>query len=259
MSTELVLKSGIHKEYKKDFVLTEDIVHRIVEILKKAAKNLGYNTAIVFYVYKKDDRFYETLDVEEPLRDPNVLDKEIVLFRIELRNTNPERKPEPWEYDWIVSIEFAKEENKPILVKIYGEDKGWALLLADEIEPHVIRSQVRNGISDFILIPLYTSLSFLGFNSLSSVIGKSPIPNGLVYAMQALIILAVVAASLVTLNIWKRRAKFLRNYIGPESVFLWGAQSSSYRSRQTIRHSIFWSVIIGFLVSLVANAVFAIK
>ena len=84
MTRPLVLKSGIHKNFKKTFELDEDSTRRITGILEKAAKEFGSPTTIVYYVYRKDYRFYETTELENIFNDANINGKEICLFRVEL-------------------------------------------------------------------------------------------------------------------------------------------------------------------------------
>lgn len=257
MAKTLELKSGIHKDFSKNFVLTENAVNRISQILKEASKNLEYESDIVYYVYKENNRFYETTKIEEVLSDPNIDRKEIKSFYIELRSSDPERRPEKWQDDWIVQVGFSRfHKDSPIIFRIYGENKGWALLLADKLEPHVEATTVKNSISDFILIPLYASIAFLGFKSLSTQIINTGISKPLLYAAQTIIIILFIILSFLTLNIGKARAAFLKKHFGPESVFLWGAQVTGYHNRQNIRNGIFWGVFVTFLVSLAVNAFF---
>lgn len=260
MAKPLVLKSGIHKVFTKNFALEEDTANRISQILKEASKELGYASAVVLYVYKENDRFYETTEIDEVFSDPNIDGKEIKSFNIELRNSDPERQPERWQDDWIVQIIFSNfHKDDPVVFKIYAGNKGWALLLSDKLEPHIEAALVKNSIPDFILIPLYASITFLGFKFFSNLMINTEIPKALLYAVQTVIIICCIVLSLLTLSIGKERATFLKKHFGPESVFLWGAQITGYKNRQNIRNGIFWGVVVSFLVSFAANAFFYLK
>jgi len=254
MAKTLNLKSGIQKQSRKHFNLKEDDIRRIEEILNKAAKDLSHETAVVYHVKRKDSRFYETINLDDVLADPNISSHEIASINIELRNADPQREPRDWEDDWIVMLEFVLGDKYPVELMIFGEKKGWALLLADELMPQVERTELKNGISDYLLLPLYASVAFLGFRFLSSLQYSSKIAPGLLYTGQVLIVLAALATSFVTLDKGKQRAGWLRKLLGPESVFAWGGQASIFDKRQRVRTAILWTVIIGFLVSTAANA-----
>lgn len=259
MTRPLVLKSGIHKNFKKNFELDEDSTHRITGILEKAAKEIGSPTTIVYYVYRKDYRFYETTKLENIFNDANISGKEICIFRIELRNTDPTRKPEPWEDDWIVAVIFDTDEKDQVQLRIYSEKTNWALLLADELEPQIERTFKPNAIPDWILLPLYWSLVFLGFKWINILFSNGIFPGGVIYSLQALIIILSLFISFFTVSKGKLRSKWLTKYLGPESVFLWGDQREKYFERKQTRKSIFWSVIVGFLISIAANIITSIS
>ena len=49
MAKPLVLKSGIHKVFTKNFALEEDTANRISQILKEVSKELGYASALLHF------------------------------------------------------------------------------------------------------------------------------------------------------------------------------------------------------------------
>ena len=255
MTRPLILQSGISKKFNRNFELDEDSVRRISGILEKASKELGSPTTIVYYVYREDYRFYETTKLENVFDDANISGKEICIFRIELRNTDPDRKPEPWDYDWIVAVIFDPDEKDQVELRIFSERTNWALLLADELEPQIERTFKPNAISDWILLPFYWSLVILGFKGFNALFSKGIFPGGIIYSLQALIIILALLISFFTLSKGKLRSKWLTKYLGPESVFLWGDQREIYLERKQTRKSIFWSVIVGFLISIAANII----
>ena len=255
MAKPLVLKSGIHKNFKKSFELEEDSIRRIAGILEKAAKEFGTSTSIVYYVYRKDDRFYETEELENVFSDANIRGKEICLFRIELRNTDPSRKPEPWDDDWIVAIIFDPKEKEQVFLRIYSEKTNWALLLADELEPQIERTFKTNAVPDWIMLPFYFSLVVLGYRWLNMLFSRGIFPGGILYSLQAFIIILSLLLSFSTISKGKLRANWLTKYLGPESVFLWGDQREIYLGRRQTRKNIFWTVIVGFLISITANII----
>jgi len=172
-----------------------------------------------------------------------------------VRNTDAARKPEPWEDDWIVAVIFESDEKDPVQLRIYSEKINWALLLADELEPQIERTFKPNAISDWILLPFYWSLVILGFKGFNILFSKGIFPAGIIYSLQVLIIILALLFSFFTLSKGKLRSKWLTKYLGPESVFLWGDQRGNYLERKQTRKNIFWSVIVGFLISIAANII----
>lgn len=253
-SRAIVLKSGIRRDYLHSFELGEDSIRRIVEVLMRAAHDLSEAHAVVFYVHRDDDRFYETLDIEDVLKDPNVEGRFVSYFRIELRNVDPERVPSPWDEDWVVSLGFSRRvKDVPVLLDIYHEHKGWALLLSDQLDEQVALTRVSNTVSDWLLVPFELSSAWVAYTLVGRAAGALGLPTAFGYAAQASVILAGLAGAFVTLDHGKTRAAFLRRFLGPESVFLWGAQAQLYTRRQARRSAVFWGVIVAFVVSLAAN------
>lgn len=154
------LKSGVSRSLEGHFVLDENGIRRIVGILEAKAKDLPHPSSVVFHVEREDDRFYETSKIEDVLTDANTPGHRITELGIELRNVDPNKTPQPWDRDWIVTVHFQSKKGKQDII-ISAEDKNWALLLADELEPQVVRTFTPKKIPTWLLLSLYLAIFVL--------------------------------------------------------------------------------------------------
>ena len=253
MNDKLQLKSGIDKEYKSSFILDRDGLIRISNILNEFSDKLNYPASVVYHVGREDERFYETTDIETVFKDPNLNKKQIIRISIELRDENPNRKSEPWEHDWIVHASFWKNERKPVSIEVFAENRDWALLLADKLEPEVERTLKKKIYSNWILVLFYLFLALVlslittSFENLTIISRRT--------ADIALNLFWLTAIGISTLSVFNYYPKKLNSLIRPESVFLWGDQISKYKRREKLRTNIFWGVIVALIVSIISSAI----
>ena len=254
------LTSGLSKRYKKAFVVDEDGIRRIQAVLEKAAKDLPDTPAVVFHVERDDDRYYETTDISDVLADPNISGKRITMLGIGLRRP---AKPEPQyrpDRDDVAQVTFrAADDDRPfpfrnrVSVRITTDDKNWALLLADELQPQVERTFRAKASPRWVLalfaLPFVVAIGKLVFlkASLTSELWVNvimlPIAIGfLFYAMSRLM----------------GPPQWFSKIFGPESVFLWGEEGQAYPEREQTRRNVFWGVVVAFLVTFAASIVFAV-
>ncbi|MBM0743162.1 hypothetical protein JOY44_16355 [Phormidium sp. CLA17] len=90
------LTSGVSKTYRKPFVLDENTLRRIYALLEKAAIELASPPSVVFHIEREDDRYYETISIDEVLSDPNVPNRRINVTSIELRAINQPTQASPY-------------------------------------------------------------------------------------------------------------------------------------------------------------------
>jgi hypothetical protein len=255
------LTSGISKELKRQFIVDENALIRIKSVLDKAAVSLDKPAQVVFYVEREDDRFFETTDLVDVVTDPNMTEKRITLVGIEIREDNPDKNS---RRKWIARVTFLAErrfrtiyrDTDEIHIDISTNDKNWALLLADELEPQIERTVNRSklsrwplaGIGIFILYGLI-KLAFTYNEKLSEVQLKLLTPLSMTIGF------IIVMASMLTYVRFLTRGKpsFLVKALGPESVFLWGEEEKQYREREQNRKNVFWGVMVAFIVSALAS------
>lgn len=240
------LSSGISRELKGHFVLDENGLRRIAGVLSEKAQDLPYQCSIVFHVKREDDRFYETTQVEDVLADANTPGSRIKLLRIELRNADPNKVAVPWERDWIVAVQYSNDAKNQS-INVTSEDKNWALILADAIEPQVTRTFTAKQIPTWILIPTYVALAYL-----LHTLTKSPLK--IAPDTVSLIDFAIwIGAFVLSTSTLDERNAWISKWAGPKSSFQWGEQALSYNQFESNRQNIFWVVFVGFAVSIMAT------
>ncbi|MBI5938500.1 MAG: hypothetical protein HY850_11745 [Betaproteobacteria bacterium] len=244
------LKSGISKEFKEGFILDEDGLRKLSAILEQHSQKLSHPSAVVFHVHREDDRFYETTSLDDVLQDPNARGRRIDLVGLELRDTSPDRTPEPWDRDWIVRIGFDKTVSRQVMFDIFTKDRNWALLLADDIEPQLTRTFRAKRIPTWLLVLTFLAIGGFLASALSLVPFPPFLPSFLHDALQVGIWFAVCGLCLTAIG---RRDDWLSRWTGPESSFYWGDEAVQFANREEQRKHIHWVVIVGFLVSVGAT------
>ncbi len=230
--------------------MDEDGLRRIVGVLTDRASSLGYKTAVVLVVHREDDRFYETLNISDVLSDPNAYEHRILDLSIELRVDDPLIPRRPWERDWIVQISYVSAKKGMVRINVDSEDKTWALLLADELEPQVRRTRSEQRISTLVLIVFFCAVaSFCAAlaKGFGSAVGLSTV------SVERIVFVAWGIAVILSFNVLEDRPAWIRLFAGPESAFNWGERAKSFQRNIERQKSFFWVVIVGLLVSVVSS------
>jgi hypothetical protein len=266
MNEKLPLESGLSRSRHSCFLVDEDALRRIEATLAKAAPDLGVPTQVVFHVEREDDRFYETTKLEDVLSDPNLPGRRIFSVSVELRKETQDRQ-RPWEPDWVARVSLIKEhrhedipfDTDEVQIRISTPDRSWALMLADQLEPQVERLFVKRRFTMALiyLIGLFvTSLLVITGESLE----KHRPPLALIQEPYTLWKLGATSAGvLILLTVLSHRPfrflvpKWLREFGGYESIFLWGEEAKLYPGRQATRRSLFWGIVVAFFVSATAG------
>jgi hypothetical protein len=257
--TNLKLQSGIDKIYKTPFTLNKDTFLRIAGVFEKNRDLLDFPTAVVYRVKLEDNRFYETIDKNKVLNDPNTKNHCIYILIIELKDLRKER--ETWERDTIASVTFNRGKQM-IGVEIFAEERTWSLVFSDEIEPQIERTGGVKTVSNIVIVLFTFSIYFLVMLNLLKVARKTTFFQiesmietiGLcISAMTALVLLFTFARwnySLMRLT----PHQFI-DLFGPKSAFLWGDMKGLYQEHEELIRNINWVVVIGFVISLAANII----
>ncbi len=253
----MALASGIYKRYKKLFVLDDDGLRRIEGVLKKAASSYSEPLTVTYHVRREDDRFYESESVDEVLSDPNVPERRVRLLGIELRKTVALQDSKERDQDKVAWIVFDKDEpplqEPDVHIRISSPDKTWALLLADELEPQVTRLFKVKTFPNWIFLAFAPVFALIGYRI--SVWAGSPMPRPLTHAaLSAGGFVALLLLLMAHTAIAEKKFKVVR-ILASEPLFLWGEEISNAADRESLRRNILWTVVIGFLVSLVAGLV----
>jgi hypothetical protein len=258
------LTSGIAKKYTKPFILDEDSLRRIYSVLEKAARDLSELTTIIFHIEREDDRYYETSEINDVLSDPNIISKRINLVSIELRYANRQEKSFTISNrDWIVMILFSFTDNiifprksNRVSVRIASDNKNWALLLSDELEPQIQRTFKVKQTPRWTLILFILPFIILGGKFWSLLNLSTATSSNIMSSVFSLVLMLFLAVFLI-LMIGGIPQWYIRAF-GPEPVFLWGEELEAYQDREKTRQNILWAIIIAFTISFAASIVFAL-
>lgn len=245
------LRSGTEKAYKKAFVLDSDALYRLIGIFEKYKAELKSPSSVVFHVSRDDELYYETTEIQNVLTDPNVGKRAIYYFSIDIRNADPNKKPQPWERDFIARINFHRDRRIKVGMWIDAEDRKWALLLADELDPQIVRLFKCTQVPNWLLVLFYLSIGTIATIWIPRLVGIHYVLDVLLNTVALFIWPSILILSIITYT--ASRPNWLAKIIGPESVFLWGDQSDEYLKRERIRTNILWGIVVAFIVSIIAN------
>ena len=257
------LTSGLFKRYRKAFILDEDGLRRVHGVLEKAAKDIDGNPQVVFHVERDDDRYYESTSVEDVLADPNVAGKRVKMAGISLRRQS-HAPPAKWpEDESIVQVTFCSavtESESPfpdynrVSIRIATEDKNWALLLADNLQPQVERTFKARATPRWLL--LLFVLPFL-MAMAKTVLLRTTFKATDVF--MGIFLPSSLGTMLYMLSRLSGPPHWFVKAFGPESAFVWGEELQSYPDREQTRRNVMWAVVVAFLVTFAGSIVFAMS
>ena len=251
----MTLSSGISKRFKQPFVLDDDGLRRIEGVLTKAASTYIEPLAVTYHAQREDDRFYETHDIDEVLADPNVKHRRIRLLGIELRKKSSLNTDDPKDGDRVAWIVFDKDQppipDPDVRIRIRSPEKTWALMLADDLEPQVIRLHRSKGFPTWILFTFAPILGLI-FYKISFTLGTTG-PRLFLHFGFGVMAYMIGLATIALFNGVKHDHFVVSKFLAPEYVFLWGDELTSFAERESLRKNLFWVVLVGFFVSLFAG------
>ena len=149
-------------------------------------------------------------------------------------------------------VEFSRTGNNHVGIKISHPDKNWSLLLADNLNSQVKRTFHAKRTPTWLLIALLLALYFLGY-SFKAKAKKSEISSFLFSAIYNPMVFGAGAVWLLMgWNLISHSDMYIK-FFGPESGFLWGDAKVDILHNESIRSNMFWVVVIGFPLAIVAN------
>lgn len=247
------LSSGIFKRYKKKFLLNGDDLQRIEDVLVSAAERTDKDLQVIYRVEREDHRFYETSDIKIVLNDANIAGKKVNILRIELREklSNGEQKPEMVAGVWFDNEIEPTFYKRDVMLKVSSNNRTWALMLADEIEPQVSRLLKIKGKNYLLYILTLCFFAVCTFKLSEFFSGDS---FELVKGIKDSLFFTAMAAFLTFLfSKVTVFPKWVNDLYNNNSVFLWGEEEQEYKNRLRIKRNLHWTVFIGSLVSVAAG------
>lgn len=249
MENTIELSSGTVKQFKKNFVIGEDFLKRLQGVMERVSRESEVDTAVVFHVEREDDRFYETLQVEEVLADRNAKGHRVVVVSIELRAPAKRGGADSRSHETLAAVRFLAGKNfravwvgkSDIEVRINSRDSRLALLLADELDQEVEKAfcpQKKFPRWIFLLFLLPLSVFLVRYVTEPNSWPLMPFLVGIVASF-------LVAISVVPLSLFQR-----------QSTFFWGDEVQEFVSRNGLRMTIFMSASLVLFISGVASIVY---
>lgn len=253
------LSSGISKSYNSLFVLDEDSLRRIQAVLEEAIKDIDseLEPRIFFRVERRDHRFFETYDVKDVINDANVAGREIceVVACVVLKKQVVESKGIPIEN--AVLITFSSVSSwRSVELNIYFQDRNWALLLADKLEPQIERTFKIERVSRWmlffvLLIPIIPfSKPLLTWAQIPSIEDSRLILPAFFIGMFLGLFFSIV---IILFRFFDEPSNWYKRLMSNESVFCWGDGSYRYERAMNLRRNTFWGVIVGFIISVFSS------
>jgi len=250
MSHSPKLKSGVSKDFKRAFALDEDGLRLVAGEMENAAATLDHPATVVYHVRRDDDRYYETTDIAHVLADANVPGRRIRRVGIEIRDATPDRTPEPWGSDWIAAIGFTRDRSRHVELVIKSENRTWALLFADSVQPQIERLLTARRVPTWLIVVLLVLVAFLVPFHASRWVEGSAVPKVVVSYLKVTL---WAGATIIGLSAAGSRPAWLRQICGPEASFLWGDEVKKHRRREEIRRIVFLGIITAFILAVAAN------
>jgi hypothetical protein len=253
------LQSGITKLFHNDFILDEDSLRRIEGILQKASKEITDEVVLTYKVEREDDRFYEVLNLDDVLSDPNVSGRKVNALYIELRS-NHVFKENLFRARPVVSILFSTSIRGNMKVaeswtfypsatkfQISHDNRTWALMLADELEPQILRTFRVKQFPRFVFWLLYIPIIVIVFKVINHFFPYKT--DWLVFLPFFIVSLAALLAFWSSIST-SRLFEPYKYIIESQSVFLWGDEIHENAYREKIRDNVFWVIVVGSLIGI---------
>lgn len=131
--------AGIFKEHKLNFLLDEGKLRKIVEVMEKYRDKKEDEPRLKFSVFRSDDSWYETSEVDDVLADDNTQGKKIDNLMLDLiiarENESIAKNSDP-----LCRVRFRSRMDIKVDFAINDSDRDWCFLLAEDIETQIQRT-----------------------------------------------------------------------------------------------------------------------
>lgn len=236
-----MIKAGIYREYDAPFYLDESRLRKIANIIQLYAGKLrGEEIDVLYYVYRENNSYYETSDIETVLSDENGNGKKIDTLVIHIANKKDNKD--------FFYIEFRSAKDQ-IRFNIHFKDRDWCYLFADEMENQINR--IVKAKPFFIRI----GKSFI---KITTGIGLLSIVGLLLYGNEIIVskyfrkdMFMIVIAFGFILGCFFEPHKHI-NKLAP-SIFYWGDMIEVHDKLLSNYNNIKWGIGVAALVSLVTG------
>lgn len=262
----------VEQKFKKGFIIDEEKLRKIHEIINKRIINLNKPIKPRYTIYRYDSYSYDTNNLEDIIKEENNEWNGIKKLHITVEYAK--------EFNFI--LEFSQENNTRL--EIEGNNRDLVYLLLSDLrnyldnEVNTILNTKRIiikinkailSILSIILMGILFKLTLKSNNSLEydvkEIIKSSDINVKLNYLIEVknsesnnlfkyfpltvVLLLSAILSSITDNNAIMRVA----DYFYPYNVFLIGKQIDKYKQKKEFRSKILWTVIGGFIISVIAG------
>lgn len=265
--------TGISKERRDRFVLSEEKLRKLNSIIREYHTNKGIPCNIFFLIIKKNDVFIRTEIIEDILKETNSKTEEIVGLVISAKSKIKRKEEET------VKIKFIKRQNS-ISLDVYSEDRDWAMLIISDIENTLNSICEKKGFYGFMSKSIIDVIAYFILLALPMVIlyhhwvknidkRKLSLVNDIttmsldeklvrIYFNDSTPIIfggmLGIMISVVLSNIFFEK-KLITTFFKKinSSFFVWGDEKSRYDRFTITESNIKWVIIIGGAVSIITS------
>lgn len=248
-------------QFKKGFILKQEHIVKLDEIIRNRLKELGIDSSISYKVYRADSITYDTKNYEDIINEENSHRNKILNLDISSQSEN-----------LTIKLSF---NNDGVNVYIEANNKKDAILIFSDIksyiETEVATVRIYKNIRKILIfcsgIGLAIAISLLLINNNINSVLESPLKaleGGIEEKLNYLILekiprykneyttLCVMFVSMIFI-IAAIISDFIIVFIQRKNIFCWGKMENSYEKFLKIRSHIFWGIFICFIIGIIAS------
>ena len=227
-----------HKIYKGRFIIDEQELRRIEEVVKQCL----IKDFIISYIVKfKNGTELETDDLEEILKEENAEEEKIISLEIK------GKKKEGW--DILINIDFNSFGYKDVNIRVEGNSKDWVFLAYSKLEdrikkieqPYSFLGKIDDFYRPLVILVLFFLIFFLIIFFISSFISEKILELLLVFGP----LFIVWPLSMIINRIIE--------YLFPTFTFAIGKEEKRIKKIEELRSKIFWSLFVTFSLTIIAS------
>lgn len=259
------MKVSFEHEFKKGFFLSEESLIKIDDIIKNRFNNEAID--ISFRIFRIDGMLIESDSINSILEEENAPRNFIQRIVIEAETDSH-----------YMLLEFDTEES--ISLSIISDSRDFANLLIADLKEYINSEVLKFSSLDFyklkklmlalLMISIMGYMTFVMYNvvsleqsvdieKLSSSLDLNAKLNYLIQNRAAsgygegFIPMMSVMVTLMILTLFPIE-KLIRR-VFPKNIFYWGKRKSLYDKYKDLKSKIFWGIVIGFIISIIAGLI----
>lgn len=257
------MNARIEKEFKKGFLLKEEHIRKLKDIISKRLQEKKVTEDIGFEILRVDNLVYKTKEIDDVLREEN--SKRNLISEMKLYFANEDH-----------NVNIIIKKNGGISLLIESEDRDFSYLIYSDIKDYIETEILIFRAFSFseslfekialpiaLLVVMVFSLS-LGQNSIDkSQIERALQNNDINAKLNTLIVIS--SDRLDTSKMWKSMIFSFVAVIGvlallplldkayPRNIFYIGKEIEIYDKHCDIRSKVIWGIVIALIIGILAG------